>query len=265
MTAARLGRIALLRRSSLREMGEHWNPQTELMTAFPELSVSIIIPVVNEASIIAEAINSLGGVRGNYEVIIVDGGSDDETCQLASAVIRRASNYRLISAARGRGIQMNAGASIARGRALLFLHADTRLPVCAVELIERAMEDSGIVGGNFQLKYDGADLFSLIFTRLNAVRRSFGIYYGDSAIWARREVFRAIGGFTNPRLMEDYEFCRGLERAGHTVCFSDQAVTSSRRWRQYSVISNLIVWVLIQWLYMLGVSSDRLARLYYPE
>jgi rSAM/selenodomain-associated transferase 2 len=227
--------------------------------------VSIIIPVLNEARIIGEAIGGLGKVQGRYEVIIVDGGSDDETCQLVWQAIMKDPSHRLITAPRGRGNQLNAGASIARGRALLFLHADTRLPDRAVELIEQALEEPAIVGGNFELKYDGLDLSSAIFTKLNSLRRWFGIYYGDSAIWARREAFQEIGGFSSARLMEDYEFCRSLERAGRTVCFDEPVVTSSRRWHERNVIRSLFLWSLIQWLYMIGVNSDRLASLYYPE
>jgi rSAM/selenodomain-associated transferase 2 len=229
-----------------------------------ELTVSIIIPVINEAGIIKESISSLKRVRGRFEVIIVDGGSDDDTRHLVSAGIGSDANYRLICSSRGRGNQLNAGASIAQGRAMVFLHADTRLPDCAIELIERALGEPAIVGGNFRLEYDGPGLATAIFTRLNSLRRWFGIYYGDSAIWATRESFWRIGGFTSTRLMEDYELCRSLERAGRTVCFDQPVVSSPRRWHDYSVIRTLIIWALIQWLYMIGVSSDRLAGLYYP-
>jgi hypothetical protein len=158
---------------------------------------------------------------------------------------------------------LNAGAASARGRALLFLHADTQLPDSAVESIERALEQPEVVGGNFRLQFEGPELSSAIFTRLNSIRRWFGIYYGDSAIWARREVFQRLGGFTNGHLMEDYEFCRGLERAGRTVCLADPVVTSARRWRNHGVFKTLIIWIIIQWLYLFGVSPIYLTRLYY--
>jgi rSAM/selenodomain-associated transferase 2 len=242
-------------------MTSHCDQSTE---ADAELTVSIIIPVINEAGIITESISSLRRVRGRYEVIIVDGGSDDDTRHLVSAAIRLDLNYRLIESSRGRGNQLNAGASIARGRALVFLHADTRLPDSAIELIERALQEPDIVGGNFRLEYDGPGLATAIFTRLNSLRRWFGIYYGDSAIWATSEAFRRIGGFTSTRLMEDYELCRSLEQAGRTICFDQPVVASARRWHDHSVVRTLVVWTLIQWLYMIGVSSDRLAGLYYP-
>src|SRR5262249_29955113 len=138
---------------------------------------------------------------------------------------------RLIGSIPGRGNQQNAGAEIANGRALLFLHADTRLPDSAIESIEQALAEPAIVGGNFKLRFDGPELASVIFTRLDSLRRWFGIYYGDSAIWARRDTFETIGGFTSCNLMEDFELCRNLERAGLTVCFGEPVVSSARRWR----------------------------------
>jgi rSAM/selenodomain-associated transferase 2 len=220
------------------------------------------MPVLNEATIIQDAIAAVRGLRGNHELIIVDGGSDDNTIELARSAISADKRCRLIRSTSGRGNQQNAGAAIATGRALLFLHSDTRLPDSAIECVEQALEEPGIVGGNFRLKFDGHELSSAIFTRLDSLRRWFGIYYGDSAIWARRDTFESIGGLVNASLMEDYELCRGLERAGRTVCFADPVVTSSRRWRGNGTVKTLAVWIIIQWLYLLGVSPVYLARLY---
>jgi len=228
----------------------------------PRRSVSIIMPVLNEATIIQDAINAVRILRGNHELIIVDGGSNDGTFGLARDVILGDQRCRLISSSPGRGYQQNAGAAFATGRALLFLHADTRLPDSAIESIEQALAEPAIVGGNFKLRFDGPELASAIFTRLDSVRRWFGIYYGDSAIWARRDTFETIGGFTSCNLMEDYELCRSLERAGRTVCFGEPVVTSARRWQGDGVLKTLAVWIIIQWLYLLGVSPVYLAGLY---
>src|SRR5262249_13835243 len=197
--------------------------------------------------------------------IIVDGGSKDATLQLVSDSIANLPAFRLISAPPGRGTQLNAGAALARGNALLFLHADTTLPESAVESIQHALQEPGVVGGNFRLQFEGTGPASAIFTRLNSIRRWFGIYYGDSAIWCRVHVFRHLGGYSDAHLMEDYDLCRRLERAGSTVCLTEPVVSSSRRWRDRGLIRTLIFWVLIQWLYLLGFNPICLARLYYPK
>jgi len=230
-----------------------------------QVKVSVIVPVLNEAGIIRDALSALSRLRGDYEVIIVDGGSSDETWQLVSETISLVPAYRLISSPVGRGNQLNAGVAVARGQAFLFLHADSLLSESAIQSIEHALEQPEIVGGNFRLEFEGSEFSSAIFTRLNSIRRWFGIYYGDSAIWARREIFERIGGFTAGSLMEDYELCRRLERSGRTVCLTEPVVTSARRWRDHGVIKTLIIWILIQWLYLFGVSPVCLARLYYPR
>jgi len=230
-----------------------------------EPAVSIIVPVLNEAGIVQEAISELRRLPGSFEVIIVDGGSGDTTRDLASEAIATDPRFRLIVSSPGRGAQMNAGAAVSQGRALLFLHADTQLPESAVDSIEQALDEQAIIGGNFRLEFREKDLAGAIFTRLNSIRRWFGIYYGDSAIWVRRERFLNLGGFTQARLMEDYEFCRSMERAGRTVCIAQPVVTSGRRWHEYGIARTLILWTAIQWLYMVGISPDRLARLYYRK
>jgi len=249
-----------IQKSTISGLSESYKPQH-----VHPCSVSIIMPVLNEATIIWDAIAAVKRLRGNHELIIVDGGSEDGTTDLARDAISRDQRCRLIGSSPGRGNQQNAGAAIASGRALLFLHADTLLPDSAIESIERALQDPAIVGGNFRLKFEGPELASIIFTRLDSLRRWFGIYYGDSAIWARRETFEMVGGLTSASLMEDYELCRALEYAGQTVCFAEPVVTSARRWRDSGVLRTLAVWIIIQWLYLLGVSPVYLAGLYYSN
>lgn len=227
--------------------------------------ISIIIPTLDEAAVIGGTLASLSKLRGEFQVIVVDGGSSDDTRSIAEAFLESLPDSRFVSHRRGRGPQMNRGALEACGDVFLFLHADTLLPADALESIREAARDPSVVGGNFRLVCGGSGLSSSIFTRLNAIRRWFGVYYGDSAIWVRRSVYDGLRGFMDAPIMEDYDFCRRLERAGPTVCLPSPVVTSPRRWTRGRAIMAVFIWTLIQWLYLLGVSPRLLGRLYYPR
>jgi GT2 family glycosyltransferase len=160
---------------------------------------------------------------------------------------------------------MNAGAAAAGGDVLLFLHADTRVPDDAAGRIVAALDrDAAIVGGNFALRFDGEDRFSRVLGAWYAVQRRTGVYYGDSAVWVRHEVFDELGGYRPLPIMEDYDLVRRLEKSGATVCLTGPAVTSARRWRALGVPRTVLSWVVIRWLFVAGVSPARLARLYGP-
>jgi cellulose synthase/poly-beta-1,6-N-acetylglucosamine synthase-like glycosyltransferase len=171
----------------------------------------------------------------------------------------------LIDSQRGRGPQMNAGARVACGAVLLFLHADTVLPDDAIRQIANVMKNSKIIGGNFALMFDGTDIWSRAFTRIYNWRRRFGIYYGDSAIFVRRDMFDRLGGFINAPIMEDYDFCRKLERAGETAMIKSPAVTSSRRWGRWRTAYVLMIWVLLQWLFLIGMRPEGMGWINYPK
>lgn len=227
--------------------------------------VSIIIPTLNEEKLISGTLAALAKLKGEPEIIVADGGSSDRTKQLATLALKSFSHSRLVTSNRGRGIQLNEGASAASGEVLLFLHADTLLPENAIELIEDAVKNRGAIGGNFRLVFDGTDIASRLFTRIYNARRWFGIYYGDSAIWVRRDWFERIGRYINTPVMEDYDFCRKLERAGRTVCLPEAAITSSRRWGGGRTLLVIMIWILIQWMFLLGVGPERMGWLYYPK
>jgi rSAM/selenodomain-associated transferase 2 len=227
--------------------------------------VSIIIPTLNEEKIIARTLGSLRRLEGEFEVIVIDGGSRDQTRDLATATLKSFPQGRLIDSRRGRGPQMNAGARAACGAVLLFLHADTLLPADAIRQIESVMKAPKIVGGNFALRFDGTDVWSRAFTHIYNWRRRFGIYYGDSSIFVRREVFDRLDGFVNAPIMEDYDFCRKLERAGKTALIESPAVTSSRRWGRWRTAYVVMIWVLLQWLYLIGARPEGMGWIYYPK
>lgn len=228
-------------------------------------TVSIIIPALNEEKMIAATMAALRRLDGDFEVILVDGGSHDRTRELAAAALAQHPQSQILESPRGRGPQMNAGARAAHGDVLLFLHADTLLPADAVRQIAGVITDATVIGGNFTLVFDGKDIWSRAFTRIYNWRRRFGIYYGDSAIFVRRAVFERLGGFINVPVMEDYDFCRKLERAGKTVAIKSPAITSSRRWGRWRTAYVVMIWVLLQWLYLIGCRPEGMGWIYYPK
>ncbi|MBO0859507.1 MAG: TIGR04283 family arsenosugar biosynthesis glycosyltransferase [Chloracidobacterium sp.] len=220
--------------------------------------VSIIVPTLNEETTIPELAASLGRLRGDFEIIICDGGSSDATVEMA-----RQNGLRVIDAPRGRGPQMNAGARLARGETLLFLHADTRLPENALEFISNAIADERVCGGNFSLIFGGDTREARMLTRIYSLLRLGGILYGDSAIFARRNVFDRLGGYREYPIFEDYDLYRRMRRMGRFVRLNACASTSSRRF-EGRFIRTFALWTLMQILYWLGVSPNILNRLYKP-
>jgi rSAM/selenodomain-associated transferase 2 len=221
--------------------------------------VSVVIPVLDEAVALTSLLDHLATLEGRFEVIVSDGRSSDGTLQVVAEHPFRA---RVVHAPRGRANQCNAGATVARGEVLLFLHADTRLPRDAYWSVRRAVADPGVLGGNFELRFDGADRFSQLLAAWCTLQRRAGIYYGDSAIWLRRTAFEHLGGFRLLPVMEDYDLVRRLERVGRTACLPGPAVTSARRWKRLGLPRTIASWVLIRWLFIAGASPARLARLY---
>jgi rSAM/selenodomain-associated transferase 2 len=217
--------------------------------------ISIIIPVLNEESTIRPLLESLQDY-GADELLVADGGSVDHTVEIASR------HARIVHASTGRAVQMNAAAAVASGDVLLFLHADSQLGAAALNVVRSAMADNGIVGGNFDVQYQGKDLVAGAFTRINRWRRWFGIFYGDSGIFCRRSVFQSLGGFLPWPIMEDYEFARRLRRAGRLAYLNEPIWVSDRRWRKNGLFSTMASWFFIQSLYYAGVPPKHLARLY---
>jgi rSAM/selenodomain-associated transferase 2 len=220
--------------------------------------ISIIIPTFNEATTMRDLAVSLGRLRGEFEVIVCDGGSVDET-----VAIGRECGLRVITSQRGRGRQMNAGARAAKGDALLFLHADTRLPEDALPLIAEALDDTKVCGGNFSLVFNGETWESRVLTLIYPFLRLGGMCYGDSAIFVRREAFECLGGYGDYPVFEDCDLYRKLRRIGRFVRLPERATTSSRRF-EGKFIRTFALWSLMQILYWAGIDPNRLDRLYKP-
>ena len=220
--------------------------------------ISIIIPVLNEEVSLAATLESVRAARGDYELLIVDGGSTDATPAIATRF------GRVLTSPPGRAIQMNHGAAHAGGDILLFLHADVLLPPDALNAIEKSCEESRVVGGNLSIVYDGDSFTSRVFTLVNRWRRPFGIFYGDSGIFMRRSVFEAMEGYRVLPLMEDYDFARRLVRRGRTVCLDQLLWVSARRWEEYGLMRTLAAWVTLHFCYYLRI-PPRLWSRFYPH
>jgi rSAM/selenodomain-associated transferase 2 len=218
--------------------------------------VSVIIPTLNESSRIAEAVRPLVAAP-DVEVIVADGGSTDGTADVAQA-----SGARVVVTRRGRGRQMNAGAAVATGERLLFLHADTRLPDGFTKDVGRILND-GACAGAFRLRIDGGHRGLRVVEWGANVRSSWlQLPYGDQGLFLPAELFYRLGGYQELPLMEDFEFCRRLKRHGR-IGLADAAVsTSARRWEQLGVVRTTLVNQLCVAGYLLGISPERLARWY---
>ncbi len=227
--------------------------------------VSVVIPTYNEATSIAAVLDHLKRVRGDFEVLVADGSSTDRTAEMVRELAGAYPHpLRLVESVRNRALQLNQAVQQANGDPFLFLHADILVPAETVEAVERCLCDRAVIGGNFQIVFEGDTFVESLFTWCYRVRRPFGIYYGDSGIFVRREVFERLGGFKPIPIMDDYEFVRRMERAGRTACLDPPMLVSDRRWRVKGLYSTLFSWVWIQTLYSLGVPAEYLARWYGP-
>ena len=220
--------------------------------------LSIIVPALDEAAIIARALQALAPFRQRgAEVIVVDGGSQDGTAELA-----RPHADRVIAAERRRSAQMNAGARIARGEVLLFLHADTSLPPDADRLVLRALVGAN-AWGRFDVHIEGrSPLLALVATLMNWRSRLTGIATGDQAMFASRKIFAEAGGFPEIPLMEDIALSQTLKRIARPICLAARVTTSGRRWERHGVARTMLMMWRLRLAFFLGADPAALARRY---
>ncbi|MBI3574716.1 MAG: TIGR04283 family arsenosugar biosynthesis glycosyltransferase [Gammaproteobacteria bacterium] len=231
------------------------NPANDI--SGPPRTVGVILPVLNEAGILETA---LIGVleQAPDEIVVVDGGSQDATCD----VVRNHPRIRLLETERGRAAQMNAGAAEARSDILLFLHADTRLPPQALSHVRAAIR-AGHLWGRFDVRLDSARPAYRIIERFMNLRSALtGIATGDQAIFVRRDVFRQLGGFAPIPLMEDVELSARLRRGRPPARLRAPVLVSVRRWERHGVARTVLRMWWLRLCYWLGVSPARLARWY---
>jgi rSAM/selenodomain-associated transferase 2 len=231
------------------------------------MSISIIIPTLNEErTIIATLVHT--ATLGFNELIVVDGGSTDDTPALVesyrlstqSSVL---SPVQWVTAPPGRARQMNEGAKASRGEILLFLHADTQLPHDAKTMIDTTLADRRMVGGRFDVRFDRPSMWGTVISRMMDWRsRLSGLATGDQALFVRRPIFEQMGGFADMPLMEDIEFSRRLKRAGAIATLTATVTTSFRRWEQQGLLRTILLMWALRFLYWVGVSPHTLSRWY---
>ena len=221
--------------------------------------LSIIVPVLDEAAGIAATLAALASFRRRgVEVIVVDGGSADDTVARASPLVDR-----VLSAPRGRATQMNAGAAAAAGDVLLFLHADTVLPEGADGLVLYGLDNTGRAWGRFDVEIDGRNpLLKLVAGLMNWRSQITGIATGDHAMFVTRDAFAAAGGFPDIPVMEDVALSKRLKRIGRPLCLVARARTSGRRWTKHGVIRTILLMWRLRLAYGLGAEPAALARRY---
>jgi rSAM/selenodomain-associated transferase 2 len=222
--------------------------------------ISVIIPTLNEEENIRRCIE--GGLKDGCacEIIVADGGSTDKTAESA----KRYSGVSFIQSRKGRGIQMNMGASASSGDILLFLHADTVLETGWATEINSVLEDDSISGGAFTFSIRSQLWkYRLVEAWVKLRCKIFSFPYGDQAIFVRKSAFDLIGGYKSIPLMEDVDFIERLKKLGTIVILNKKAMTSERRWSKKGLIRTAAMNQLIMLLYKFGVNPCRLARIYY--
>jgi rSAM/selenodomain-associated transferase 2 len=226
------------------------------------VKISIVVPALNEEGRISETLASLQSERGvGLEVIVVDGGSDDDTRATARPLADK-----VLESGRGRARQMNAGAGAAEGDVLVFLHADTRMPAGSVRALRSALPASDRVWGRFDLCLSGQRRLLHFFAFLIRWRsRLSGVATGDQAIFVRRDAFEKVGRYPEMPLMEDVALTRRLRDLSWPLCLKARVVTSSRRWEEHGIWRTVLLMWSLRLAYFLGADPGKLARIYYGK
>jgi len=224
------------------------------------MRLSIVIPALNEADHIVATLAPLQAMRTRgAEIILVDGGSIDQTRQAAGPLVDR-----VIDSDKGRARQMNAGANVATGDILLFLHADSKAPADADQLIRAGLQSTSRSWGRFDISIEGRHFFlPVIGWFMNQRSRLTGIATGDQGLFMTREAYSTAGGFANIPLMEDVAMCAALKKSGPPVCLKQKIETSGRRWEKHGVWRTILLMWRIRLAYFLGADPAELQHAYY--
>ena len=219
--------------------------------------ISIILPVLNEEKTIENTLLKLNSLKGDKEIIVVDGGSADDTVRIASQYAK------VINSRKGRAFQMNAGAKASRGDILWFVHSDSVVSENSLESIEEAIRE-GYVGGGFSIYFYDLDTRFMRFVSITSNWRAkyLGLFFGDQGIFVKRNVFEELGGYKEIELMEDWDFSRRLVKIGKLKLLDTKIGTSARRFKEGGQLRTLLLMHKIKLLYVLGVSPSKLNKMY---
>ncbi len=219
--------------------------------------ISIIVPVLNEEKNIEKLLSRLNTLQGEKEIIIVDGGSTDNTINIAEKY------GMVIESSKGRAIQMNTGASLAKGDILWFVHSDSVVSDDSLTKIKRTIEE-GHIGGGFSLYfYDLKTMFMRYVAWTSNLRAKYlGLIFGDQGLFVRKDVFQHLGGYKKMELMEDWELSRSIHRLGKTKIIDSKIGTSARRFKIGGQLRTFFFMQKIKLLYVLGTPPSRLSQIY---
>jgi rSAM/selenodomain-associated transferase 2 len=221
------------------------------------MNFSIIIPTLNEEKTIEPCLSALQPLRSNCEIIIVDGGSIDNTRVIAGTLADK-----VVSSDKGRARQMNNGARYASGNVLIFLHADTSLPENALQLIQQKLNSSR-KWGRFDIQLSGKHfMLKVIAQMMNWRSRLTGIATGDQVIFVTRQAFEKAGQYPEINLMEDIAICKALRKISPPICLKAKVISSGRRWERYGIYKTILLMWNIRLRYFFGADPQILAFLY---
>jgi rSAM/selenodomain-associated transferase 2 len=222
------------------------------------VQISIVIPVLNEAEQLSDKLMALQHLRDRCQLILVDGGSTDNSRLMAEPWVDK-----FVSSSPGRAIQMNTGVAQADADLLLFLHIDTQLPDGAIELMIKSV-NNGYLWGRFDVVFDTTQvMFKVIAFFMNHRSRLTGIATGDQCLFLTRQVFQLVGGFPQIALMEDVAMSAKLKKLGKPACLKAKVITSARRWQQHGIFKTILLMWRLRLAYFFGADPNNLATRYY--
>lgn len=238
-----------------------FNESSNSQKASSQIDCSVVIPVLNESASIQQCFTDVeqlvNASENSIEVIFVDGGSQDDTCQQIAA-----SGFQLVVSSKGRARQMNAGAQSCRGQIVVFLHADTRVYPGLVDDILKACQQ-GAMWGRFNVRIDGGHwMFNVIATMINWRSKLTKVATGDQVIWVEKETFDAVDGYREMPLMEDVELSKRLRSHYKMFAHSRTVITSGRRWLKFGIWKTIFLMWSLRFDYWRGIDVERLARRY---
>ncbi|MEK9629970.1 MAG: TIGR04283 family arsenosugar biosynthesis glycosyltransferase [Nitrospinota bacterium] len=209
------------------------------------MKISIIVPTLNEERGLAETLKHIQQLAP-HEIIVSDGGSNDKTLEIAAAFTKN-----VVEGPTGRALQMNAGAEIATGDILLFLHADSRMEPASLEKISNSMEDSEEIGGAFSLHIDSEKWSLRLINQFANLRSKYlGMAYGDQAFFVKNTIFKNMNGFAEIPICEDIDFFKRLRKAGPVILLKEKVLTSPRRWNKegiwFTTLRNILIATLFE-------------------